>query len=173
MKDDADNEYKDNDERSIFFVRGVMETVKKLRWIPDVIHCQGWFTGLAPLYLRTMLKDDPALSRAKIVYSAYDTAPDFPFDDQLTKVLAYDNIKHPLLDGNKLDREALVKLILEYVDGIIYSGSEVSDELKNAILKSEVKALNFESDEQLMDTVADFYNDVIGREVEDEIDEDE
>ncbi|MBR8763310.1 Glycogen synthase [Porphyromonas levii] len=164
--------YQDNVERAVFFIRGVFETVKKLRWIPDIIHCQGWFTGLAPLYLRTMLKDDPALSRAKIVYSAYDTAPEFPFDDQLTGVLGYDNIKHPLLDGNKLDREALVKLILEYVDGIIYSEANASDELKNVIKNSGIKALNFESDDKLIETVADFYTDVIGRDEEEDIDED-
>lgn len=165
--------YKDNVERAVFFIRGVFETVKKLRWIPDIIHCQGWFTGLAPLYLRTMLKDDPALSRAKIVYSTYDSAPDFPFDEQLTGVLAYDNIKHPLLDGGKLDKEALVKLVLQYVDAIIYSEADASDELKQAIAKSGIKSLNFENDDKLIETVADFYAEVIGLDEEDETDKEE
>lgn len=157
--------YPDNVERAVFFIRGVFETVKKLRWIPDIIHCQGWFTGLAPLYLRTMMKDDPALSRAKVVYSAYDTAPDFPFDEQLTEVLAYDQIEHKLLDGKKLGKEDLVQLILQYVDGIIYSQSDASKELISAIEqeseRSGLKCLNFEGDERLIETVADFYSEVM------------
>jgi len=36
--------FADNDERSIFFCRGVIETVKKLGWAPDVVHLHGWFT---------------------------------------------------------------------------------------------------------------------------------
>ena len=50
----------DNDERSIFFVRGVMETVKKLRWTPDIIHCHCWITALTPLYIK---KSYPAGAR--------------------------------------------------------------------------------------------------------------
>lgn len=169
--DEEGTYYKDNVERAVFFIRGVFETVKKLRWIPDIIHCQGWFTGLAPLYLRTMLKDDPALSKAKIIYSAYDTAPEYPFDDQLTGVLAYDNIKHPLLDGQKLDKEALVSLILEYVDGIIYSEADVSEKLKGAVEASGVKSLNYEDEEKLIETVAGFYNELLGRNEEVEAEE--
>lgn len=166
--DETGKYYEDNVERAVFFIRGVFETVKKLRWIPDIIHCQGWFAGLAPLYLRTLLKDDPALSRAKIIYSAYDSAPEFPFDDQLTSVLAYDNIKHPLLDGKKLNKESLVQLILQYVDGIIYSEADAGDALKKSVQDSGLKTLNFESDDQLIETVADFYDEVSGAEEEDE-----
>ena len=64
VTDDNDKEYKDNDERSIFFVRGVMETVKKLRWTPDVIHCQGWMTAVAPLYIKKAYNDDPFFKRS-------------------------------------------------------------------------------------------------------------
>lgn len=164
--DEKGTYYEDNVERAVFFIRGVFETVKKLRWVPDVIHCHGWFTGLAPLYLRTLLKDDPALSRAKIVYSAYDTAPEYPFDEQLTEVLAYDQIKHPLLDGQALNREALVELILQYVDGIIYSKTNSSKELIAAIEDSGKSVLDFQSDDQLIESVADFYNSIIGAEEE-------
>ena len=55
ISDDDGNEYEDNDDRSIFYVRGVLETVKKLRWCPDVIHCHGWMTALAPLYIKNFL----------------------------------------------------------------------------------------------------------------------
>lgn len=154
--------YEDNVERAVFFLRGAFETVKKLRWIPDIIHCQGWFTGLAPLYLKTMFKDDPALSRAKIIYSAYDVAPEYPFDEHLTEVLAFDHITHELLNGEKLNRESLVKLIMQYIDGIIYSEEDSSPELIEAIKGSGIASLPFVSDDQLIESVADFYSGVIG-----------
>lgn len=70
--DDNGKFFEDNDERTIFFCKGVMETVKKLGWAPDIIHCQGWMTSLIPLYLKTIYKDEPVFRSAKVVYSVYD-----------------------------------------------------------------------------------------------------
>lgn len=64
--------FDDNDERMIFFCKGVMETVKKLGWAPDIIHCQGWMTSLIPAYLKTTYKDEPVFRNAKVVYSVYN-----------------------------------------------------------------------------------------------------
>ena len=64
--------FKDNDERSIFFCRGVLETVKKLGWKPDIVHCHGWMTSLIPLYLKNMYKEDPHFTNTKTMYTAYD-----------------------------------------------------------------------------------------------------
>ena len=74
VSDEKGNGFKDNDERAIFYVRGVFETIKKLRWIPDIIHCHGWFTALAPLYLKRMYSDDPCFARTKVVYLDCDSA---------------------------------------------------------------------------------------------------
>ncbi len=71
FNDDDGKFFDDNDERTIFFCKGVMETVKKLGWAPDIIHCQGWMTSLIPLYLKTIYKDEPVFSNAKVVYSVY------------------------------------------------------------------------------------------------------
>lgn len=149
--------FEDNAERAVFFIRGVFETIKKLRWIPDIIHCQGWFTGLAPLYLRTMLKDDPALSHAKIVFSAYDRTPDYPFGANLMEVLAYDNIKDELLSPEPLDRESLIALILKYIDGIVILEEDISEPLRTAIHQSKVKYLDYQDPDQLIESIADFY----------------
>ena len=65
-------EYEDNDERTIFFARGVLETVKKLRWNPDIIHCHGWLSALIPLYVKTAYREEPAFRESKVVYSLYD-----------------------------------------------------------------------------------------------------
>ncbi|MDO5036027.1 MAG: glycogen/starch synthase [Porphyromonas sp.] len=154
--------YTDNAERAVFFVRGVFETIKKLRWIPDIIHCQGWFTGLAPFYLKTLFKDDPALSQAKIVFSAYDTTPDYPFEAQLTEVLAYDGIKDKLLTDEPLDRESLIDLILKYIDGIVISTKEISDDLVDRIHHTGIKYLDYHEPDQLVDAVAGFYSELLG-----------
>ena len=61
--------YPDNDERAIFFARGVLETVKKLRWSPELVHCHGWITSLVPLYLKHAFKEDPLFAKSKVVYS--------------------------------------------------------------------------------------------------------
>ena len=70
---DCDGEcFPDNDERLIFFDRGVLETIRKLRWQPDIVHCHGWFTALAPLYVKKAFREDPLFSKTKVVYSIYD-----------------------------------------------------------------------------------------------------
>ncbi|MBW7936669.1 MAG: glycogen/starch synthase, partial [Flavobacteriales bacterium] len=73
LADENGQFFEDNDERSIFFVRGVFETVKKLGWTPDIIHCHGWMSGLAAVYLKTAYKDDPVFSNARVVLSLYNS----------------------------------------------------------------------------------------------------
>lgn len=75
LTDDKGKEYADNVERAIFYCRGVLETVKKLRWMPDVIHCQGWMSAFVPLLLRTTYKDDPIFQKAKVVFSLWGQTP--------------------------------------------------------------------------------------------------
>lgn len=149
--------YEDNVERSVFFIRGVFETIKKLRWIPDVIHCQGWFAGLAPLYLRTMLDEDPIFANSKIVFSAYDQTPDIPFGVQLTEVLKFDGIEHTKLDGTALSREDLVELILDYSDGMVILSDMIGKQLHNAIIKSQIPHLDLTNKEQWAKEVDEFY----------------
>src|SRR5690606_36307764 len=70
--DKEDNFYDDNDERSIFFCKGVLETVKKLGWAPDIVHCNDWMTALTPLYLKTTYRNDPMFKYTKCVFTVYD-----------------------------------------------------------------------------------------------------
>ena len=130
------NFFKDNGERAIFFARGVLETVKKLRWAPDVIHCQGWISHVLPLYLKKAYIDDPIFSNSKVVLSLYNDAPDsFPED-----------LKEKVLFGNVTDKDVeiltestginLAKLAASYSDGVILGAdgipAEVTDFCKNA-----------------------------------------
>ena len=71
-EDEEGKFFADNDERAIFFARGILETVKKLRWKPDVIHCNGWISYLVPLFLKKAYKNDPIFTDAKVVVSLYN-----------------------------------------------------------------------------------------------------
>lgn len=68
VADENGVEYKDNDERAIFYARGVLETVKKLRWCPDIIHCQGWMSAFVPLYIKKAYQDEPSFRDSKVVF---------------------------------------------------------------------------------------------------------
>jgi len=76
FNNDKNVAFDDNDERVIFFCKGVLETVKKLGWSPDIIHCQGWMTSLIPVYIRTLYKDEPVFRNSKIVYSVFENETD-------------------------------------------------------------------------------------------------
>lgn len=72
FRDKDDKFFDDNDERTIFFCKGALETVKKLGWSPDIVHCHGWMTALVPVYIKTTYKNDPTFKNAKVVYSVYE-----------------------------------------------------------------------------------------------------
>ena len=94
FKDDNDEYFPDNDERAIFFARGVLETVKKLRWKPDIIHCQGWISHLLPIYLKKVYHEDPIFTESKIVISLYDEASDQVFNESTRSKIIVPGIKN-------------------------------------------------------------------------------
>ncbi len=142
----------DNDERSIFFVRGALETVKKLRWIPDLIHCHGAFTALAMVYLRKVYHDDPCLKKAKIVFSIYSEEEPVEIPAELFDKLKFDNIKAPsyaMMDG-KTDYMSLMKLAIHHAHGVVQGSETIAPELLEYIEKTGKPFLPYtpEGDEQ-------------------------
>lgn len=161
VKDDADNEYKDNDERSIFFVRGVMETVKKLRWTPDIIHCQGWMTALAPLYIKKAYNDDPFFKKSKVVYSLFDDEFKSAFNSDFGKKLTLEGILPEHLEsisGDEIDYTAVSKLAIDFSDGVIQSHKTVNPELVDYVKKKKIKFLPFVEAEDYVDDYIKFYD---------------
>ena len=71
---DTKKYFVDNDERFIFFCRGVLETLKRLQWQPKIIHCNDWQCGLIPMYLKTIYKDDPYFKNIKTIFTAHSLA---------------------------------------------------------------------------------------------------
>lgn len=118
----------DNDERVMFFTRGVMETVKKLRWEPAVIHCSGWVTALAPLYLKKAYADDPTVGGCPVVYSLFDDTFEGTLAPRFKEKLLMDGFTEedlgPLGDG-PVDASALNKLAIYHADGVIQASAEV------------------------------------------------
>jgi starch synthase len=159
--DDKGQEFTDNDERSIFYVRGVLETIKKLRWIPDVIHCHGWMTALTPLYIKTAFADDPCFKNSKVVYSLYKDDFSQPFTEKFAtklklKGISSNHIKD--LQGD-IDYETLTKFAIKYADGVIQCEEEVNPELLKYVADNDVKFLSHQGNaKEAVNTIKDFYD---------------
>ncbi len=115
------NEYQDNDERSIFFARGVLETVKKLRWNPDIIHCHGWLSSMIPMYVKTLYKEEPAFRDSKVVYSVYDKSFNNCFRDNFPEMLlTKDMQKQEVGEFEKpIDFCSVMKKAIDFSDAFI------------------------------------------------------
>ena len=122
--------FADNDERAIFFARGVLETVKKLRWVPDVVHVHGWFSAIVPVYLRNTFADDPVFKNVKIVMSLYDDGFDGELDAKFGQKIVSEGVekKHTALLEHPT-YENLMKFVMNYIDGVICETAAPSDEL--------------------------------------------
>lgn len=155
-------DFADNDERAIFFARGVLETVKKLRWEPDIVHCHGWFTGLTPLYLKKTFADDPIFNKAKIIYSLYEDSIKGNFCEDFASKAMYDVIDKN--DIRHLDEPTVLnlnKLAIDNSDGIIV-GSQKADKVAVAYAQSSGKPfLDFLPEETYIAAYNDFYDKIL------------
>lgn len=150
----------DNDERSIFFVRGVVETVKKLRWEPSIIHCTGWITALTPLFLKRVYADDPSFANTRIVYSLFDNNFEDNLDPRMVEKLRMDGFSDndlTALIGGDVDYKRLNKLAIDYADAIIQSSENIDPELIEYAKASGKPFLPFPGNENVQ-AYADFYS---------------
>lgn len=157
--------FEDNDERAVFFARGVLETVKKLRWAPDVIHCQGWISHMVPAYLKKAYKDDPIFSSSKVVLSLYDDTPSAPFHPDFARKAVFGGLSvnelAPLAEPTGIN---LAKLAVQYADGVILGAEKIEPELTDygkslglPVLPFDRKALE---DGSYMDAYCRFYDEL-------------
>lgn len=167
--EDGDGQaFKDNDERSIFFVRGVLETVKKLGWKPDIIHCHGWMTSLASLYLKKSYGDDPHFSDTKAIYSIYDNSFEGTWSQKVVDKLKFDGFKDKdvKLIKEKADYNNLNKLALEHADGVIMAGSNTDKDIKDFVdQKSDIQSLEYQEEENMIKAVDAFYDKILEEQV--------
>ena len=137
--------FKDNDERMIFFTKGVLETVKKLNWSSDIINCHGWFTSLFPLYMKTYFKNEPIFRKSKIVTSIYENDLGEILNKKLKEKIKFDDIDVDLDLINKPDYNSLLSLALDYSDGAITCTDNVSSDLVNKLKKFNNPVLDFDN----------------------------
>lgn len=139
--------FEDNGERAIFFARGVLETVRRLRWAPDVIHCQGWISHLLPLYLKKAYADDPIFSNSKIVLSLYGDASQESFGEDFAKKIPFGGISEAdvALEG-KVTGEDLEALAVKYSDGVIFGSDNISPKTASLVAASALPSLPFKAE---------------------------
>lgn len=158
LKDENQKLFADNDERMIFFTKGVIETVKKLNWSPDIIHLHGWFTCLFPLYLNTFYKDEPIFSKSKIITSIY--AKDFEgvVSDDFHEKVAFDGISNELIEPlKKASFENLEQLSLNFSDGFIIADGETPKFIEKFLNDKQIPGLNYQKS-QIENSLVQFYN---------------
>lgn len=153
----------DNDERIMFFVRGVIETVKKLRWEPSVIHCSGWISALAPLYVKRIYNEDPSFRNGKVIYSIHDAAFEGTLDDRFVKKLKMDRFSDAdlkTLGDSQVDITTLNKLAVDFADGLIQESENIDPQIVEYIKSSGKPYLEYVPDEEesaRYDRYAEFY----------------
>ena len=129
---DENGEFDDNEDRAIFFLRGVLETVKKLRWSPDVIHCHGWISALAPIYIKRAYNNDPFFKDSRIVYSVYDDDFKKNFSAKFAEKLKINGISDEDVADIK-DKEVsfadLTRFALKYSDGAVQGSENINPDL--------------------------------------------
>ena len=163
VADEDGVEFEDNDERAIFYVRGVLETVKKLRWIPNLIHCHGWMSVLAPIYLKKMYADDPSFSGAKIVYSVYEDTFNSSMSKTLPEKMKQDKMtdRDMLIIKNSTDYVSLTNLAIRYADGVIQGSPKINQAVYEYIEKENKLFLPFQTEDTYLDEYNEFYNKVL------------
>lgn len=151
--------FENNDERAIFFARGVLETVKKLRWAPDVIHCQGWISHLLPLYLKKAYKDDPIFSSSKVVLSLYDDTPADAFAQDFASKVDFGGVTSAdvpfLADASGIN---LAKTAIQYSDGIIMGSEGVDPQIAAFCKESGLPVLPYDPESMENGSYIDEYS---------------
>ena len=153
--------FEDNGERAIFFARGVLETVKKLRWAPDIIHCHGWISHILPLYLKKAYKDDPIFSGSRVVLSLYGDAADERFCGDFSEKIPFGtNISRE--DTEILAEDAsginLAKLAIRHSDGLIYGTDTLPAAIVEAAEQSGLPVLEYDAQDMENGGYVDKYN---------------
>lgn len=162
MDDKNGKFFKDNDERAIFFSRGVLETVKKLGWGPDLVHCHGWFTSLSPLYIKTAFKDNPLFSETKIIYSIYDNEFSNSLDKKFVDKIKIEGISDEDLkyykDANYIN---ITKAAIDNSDALIIGSEKINPELEKYLKDSGKPYLEYQPEETYIDAYNEFYDQLL------------
>jgi starch synthase len=151
-----------NDERMIFYCKGVIETVRKLGWSPDVIHCQGWFTSLVPMYIKKLYSEDPLFENTKVIYSVFDNGYKGKLSDTIIDKLLFEDLEVNDLSGLKnLNVNTLNKFAISYSDAVVQASEKINKSVLNSIEDSGKPFLDFPGEEEYEKEYLKFYENFI------------
>ena len=156
--DENGNFFSDNDERAIFFAKGVIETVKKLNWSPDIIHVHGWLASFLPLYLKKHYHKEPLFENSKIVTSVYNQGFKGQLDSKVTEKIMFDGIEEEhIKELKEPDYINMMKLAIKNSDAIITGSEELPEELSDYLKELEMPMLKYHKKEEFSSAYLDFY----------------
>ena len=154
--------FDDNDERIVFFARGVLETVKKLGWGPDIVHCHGWFTSLLPVYLKKAYKINPLFSDAKMILSVYDDEFTGGLNAELSEKMKVEGLNSADLAHYKNpDYVNLTKAAIEDSDAVIIGSEKINPEIEKHLKTIKKPVLPFLDEDSYIDAYSEFYDEVL------------
>lgn len=159
--------FDDNDERSIFFSRSVLETVKKLGWQPDIIYCVGWMGMMVPLYLKEFYAKDPHFNNTKVVLSLSNSPFNESFGKEFSKKLKYDGFSDEIIRqiGDGSFREVFSAAI-ESAHGLTVLSNDLCETKQSIVdsLNGDCMKLEFENDEIQAKELSEFFDKIINEE---------
>lgn len=158
LKDENGKLFEDNDERAIFFAKGVIETVKKLNWSPDIIHINGWLASLLPLYLKEFYRNEPLFTESKIVTSIYKKGFDETLNPEMINKVKFDNIEeNHVAHLETPNYDNLMKVAIDHSDALIRGSEELTPEIDAYLKSSNKPVLDYYAPEEFMEPYTDFY----------------
>ncbi|MAX04934.1 MAG: glycogen synthase [Flavobacteriales bacterium] len=170
--DVEDNFMSNNDERMIFYCKGVIETVRKLGWAPDIIHCQGWFASLVPMYIKKLYAQEPLFDNVKVIYSVFDTSFDGVLSNSLTEKLLFEKLEESDVSGiQQSNINNLHKFAIDYADAVVQASANIDKRILSHIKSSGKPFMEYPGAEDYIDAYQDFYGQFIDQ--DDEIAEEE
>lgn len=161
ITDEDGNEYDDNGERAIFYARGVLETVKKLRWIPDVIHCHGWIAALAPLYIKHAFQNEPSFVDTKVVCSVSSEEFKSQIDNRIKGCIPFKGVTLEDIEdicSERFGHAELMKIAVKFSDGVILDDENVDPSVLEYIKSSGKSMLEVQPKDDFRDAYAAFYD---------------
>ncbi len=162
FRDSDEKFFEDNDDRTIFFAKGVLETVKKLGWAPDIIHAHGWFAGVLPLLVKTAYKDNPIFTEAKIIVSLYDDSFEEKFRGDFPEKIKMNGILTNHLKYYKnADYVSLMQGAIDFADAFILGHAKVNEKVLEYAKSSGKPILEFQGEDDYYDTYNEFYDKII------------
>jgi starch synthase len=158
FNDKEEKPFEDNQERMVFFCKGVIETVKKFGWPPDIIHCHGWMTSLIPYYLKSVYNNEPIFENSNIIYSAYKNEYEKTFSENFLSLAAINHLEpEDLADFKANDEIKLLAGGMKYADAVVKGSESLDNDAEDVFAGLSVPTLEYFNEEEIGAPILEFY----------------